>query len=400
VKTINIFNSLKDKFFNKRSKKDDKIIVSKILNMLDQGMPISAISSSLYNIPEVRGAINFISQKVAQVKFNHVRYINEEKNIINSSFQKILNIRTNKYNNPSIFFQVITTQLLLKNNVFAYPVWNNTGNLEGIYILPVLTFNFKEINGNIYIELFLNSGNTTIVNYDNIIHLQRFSNGIEGIKKQVTTSQTDVVENLKTQILNDSKTSGKVKALIRANMQVKTADVKKRLDEFQSIFQENNLSGFGFLPSEYEIHDIDLTGKGVDNEILNSVVNGIFNYFGINSKIINNSASELEYEQFIDNTVKPIIEQLEQEFTFKLFSNFEISNGNRIEAETLDLEISTLTSKTQFLKEMIYGTVITRNQARKFLKLEKGPKELDKYLENKNFQELNQKDGVSNEPKK
>ena len=47
-----------------------------------------------------------------------------------------------------------------------------------------------------------------------------------------------------------------------------------------------------------------------------------------------------------------------------------------------------MAAKTAFYKEMVYGTIMNRNEIRKRLGLPKGPPELDKFLENKNFQVL------------
>ena len=99
-------------------------------------------------------------------------------------------------------------------------------------------------------------------------------------------------------------------------------------------------------------------------------------------------SSELQYEQFVDNKLKPILYQIEEELTYKFFSSKEIAFYNKIQAETVDLEISTLSAKTAFYKEMVYGTIMNRNEIRKRLGITRGPSELDKFLGNKNFQTL------------
>jgi hypothetical protein len=54
----------------------------------------------------------------------------------------------------------------------------------------------------------------------------------------------------------------------------------------------------------------------------------------------------------------------------------------------IDLEISTLSAKTAFYKEMVYGTIMNRNEIRRRIGMPKGPAELDKFLGNKNFETL------------
>lgn len=126
----------------------------------------------------------------------------------------------------------------------------------------------------------------------------------------------------------------------------------------------------------------------LNKDVMEAIVGYLYNYFGASKQIVTHSASELEYEQFIDNTIKPLIFQAEEELTYKLFSHTEIGHNNKIAGELIDLEISTLSAKTTFFKEMIFGGVLNRNEIRRRLHVPKGPKELDKFQESKNFQTL------------
>lgn len=381
---IGILDFFTGKNKEKKLREQNELKATKIVNMLNLGYPLSIINRSLYDIPEVRTAINFIATKLSQVPFHHVQYKGDMRTIKKSSFEKVLNIRPNQYNNVATFWQVVITNLLLNNNVWLYPFWNtNNGQLEELYMLPVVSSEFTTINNRLVVRLYLNQGEYLFY-YEDLIHFQKFSDGTKG-KINELTNYTDITESLQSQAVNESKNSGKVKALLQSKMPLKPEDVKKRVDEFNEIFQSTeNLSGFGFMPGEYEVVPIDLTGNGIDSNLLSKVVNAIYNYFGVNDKIINNSASELEYEQFVDNTIKPLVHQIESELTYKLFSKGEIYNNNKIEGETVDLEISTLQAKTTFYKEMMWATVMTVNEVRQRLKLspiEGG----DEKLTNKNF---------------
>jgi HK97 family phage portal protein len=270
--------------------------------------------------------------------------------------------------------------------------------------MPVVSARFvknpeNDSDTGLYIELSMSTGVYTFP-YDEIIHIQRFSNGLNGSITHATTQYTDIILAQQQQAVDDSQKSGRIKGLISAKAALKSTDVMKRLNEFKDVFMTSeNTTGMGFLPGEYEYIPVDLAGTAIDSDLLDKTINHVYNYFGVNDKIINNSASELEYEQFIDNTIKPLVLQIEQEFTYKLFSLNEIYNFNKIEAELIDLEISSLSSKTAFYKEMVYGTIMSRNEIRKRLKLSPGPEQLDEFLENKNFQVVvNQAGGANNEP--
>jgi phage portal protein BeeE len=166
--------------------------------------------------------------------------------------------------------------------------------------------------------------------------------------------------------------------------------MKKKLEMFKETFlSAENTTGFGMIGADYDVININGKTNALDTKLLETITRQLYNYFGVSHEIINGTASELQYEQFVDNTIKPIAKQIEEEFTYKLFSNPEINHLNRIKAELIDLEISTLGAKTAFFKEMIFGGVINRNEVRVRIGLPRGPADLDEFMESKNFQALN-----------
>jgi HK97 family phage portal protein len=383
VRKIGLFSSVKD-YFQK-----DKLTATKLINMLNQGYSILQVNRQLYDIPEVRTAINFVAEKIASVPFCHIRGDTEGNlQMVNDSFQYVLNVRTNKYQGPQVFWTQMITNYLVANNAFAMPEWNDNGTLAAIYVLPFTQFNFTQDENGKLIIIF--SGNLDYsFYYDDIIHLQRFPTNKGGAPKQATGNYTSMVGTMQNQAVADSETSGRISSLLQVKSQLKSSDMKKKLDEFKETFQTSeNTTGLGMIGAEYELLPFNFKNSPLNTQLLTDITKQLYNYFGTSYEIINGTALELEYEQFINNRAKPIIYQIEEELTYKLFSTKEVSFYNKIQAETVDLEISTLSAKTSFYKEMVYGTIMNRNEIRRRLGMSKGPAELDKFLGNKNFETL------------
>ena len=68
-----------------------------------------------------------------------------------------------------------------------------------------------------------------------------------------------------------------------------------------------------------------------NRELMQFVINIVYNYFGITESIINNKATEVEYQPLVKNKFDPLALQIEQELTSKLFTQREIEFGNKIE---------------------------------------------------------------------
>lgn len=383
MRKIGIFSNIAN-FFQK-----DKLTATKLINMLNQGYSILQINKQIYDIPEIRTAINFVAEKIASVPFYHIRADTEgNMTMVNDSFQYVLTVRTNKYQGPQVFWTQMITNYLVTNNAFAMPEWNDNGTLAALYVLPFTQFEFlQDENGKLII--IFNSNSDYSFYYDDIIHLQRFPGNKGGASKQATGNYVTMVNTMQNQAVKDSETSGRVSALLQVKSQLKMSDMKKKLEEFKDTFQTaENTTGMGMIGAEYDVHDLNLKMNPLNTQLLTDITKQLYNYFGPSYEIINGTAGELEYEQFIDNKAKPIIFQIQEELTYKLFSMKEVSFFNKIQAELIDLEISTLSAKTAFYKEMVYGTIMTRNEIRRRLGMPKGPAELDKFLSNKNFQTL------------
>lgn len=380
---MKLFDNIRAKFSS------DKVVATKVIDLLNKGYSLMQISGDLYNIPEVRTAINFIAEKAASVPLYHIRE-DEEGNITNvkDKINFALTVRMNQKQGPQVFWTEAYTRALLYNNCFILPEWTDDGQITRYHILPFYLFEFiTDKEGKLKIR-FAGAGNYEFY-YEDIIHLQRFPGPKGGAQKQATSNYIQIVKTIQNQAVKDSETSGRIAALLQVKTALKGPDMKKKLDEFKELFlSSENTTGFGMIGAEYDVHKLDLKLNPLNKELLDNVVKAIYNYFGVSPEIINHKADELEYEQWIDNTVKPWIYQTEEETTYKSFSEPEIYRGNKISAEFIDLEISTLQSKTTFFKEMIFGGVISRNEVRKRIGLKKGPAELDKFQMSKNFENL------------
>ncbi len=367
----------------------DKLTATRLVNLLNQGYSLMQINRRLYDIPEVRTAINFVAEKIGSIPFYHAR-ADTEGNVsqINDRFNYVLTIRTNPYQGPQVFWTHVITTLLLTNNSFIMPDWDESGKLVALYPLPFTQYEFSQDENGKLIITFTSSGGYSFY-YDDIIHLQRFPTLKGGATRQAIGNYEQIVNTMQNQAVKDSENSQRIAALLQVKTQLKGSDMLKKLNEFKDLFlTAENTTGFGMIGAEYEVHKLDLKLSPLNKDLLESIIGYIYTYFGVSKDIITHNATELQYEQFIDNTIKPPVWQIEEELTYKLFSDAEIHHYNRIFAELVDLEISTLTAKTAFYKEMVYGTIMSRNEIRKRLGMTRGPDELDKFLENKNFQVL------------
>lgn len=369
--------------------KKEEVTAAQIIDLLNQGAPLGFFGRELYNIPEVRTAINFVAEKIGSVPFYHARADSEgNAQLIDDRLQYVLEVRANPYQSPQVFWTYVATRLMMHNNVFIYPDWNDRGEVQALYTLPFTQFDFQQSEDGQIVIHFPYAKNYDFY-YDDIIHLQRFPTQTGGAQRQATGSYVQMVNTMQAQAVKDSENSQRIAALLQVKSALKGSDMKKKLDEFKELFlTSENTTGFGMIGAEYDLHKLDMKISPLNKDLLESIIGYLHNYFGVSKEIITHTASDIEYEQFIDNTIKPIVFQIEEELTYKLFTYGEITHKNKVLAEMIDLEISTLSAKTTFFKELLFGGVLNRNEIRKRIGMPRGPAALDQFMESKNFQSL------------
>lgn len=375
-----------------------KITSNMIIDLLNNGYSLMQISSDLYNIPEIRTAINFIAEKVACIPFRHCRE-DSQGNVetLKDRLDYVLRIRTNPKQGPQIFITQAITQALLYNNSYIMPEWDDVGKLKWLHIMPFTQAQYGFENGKTTIIF---SGQYQFY-YEDIIHLQRFPTDKGGSIRQATANYIEIINTIESQAVNDSKTSGRIAAVIQTNADLKGDGMKKKLEEFKDLFlTAENTTGFGMIGANYNIQKLDFKSNPLNKELLDDIVTALYQYFGVYPSIIDGSASELTCSQFINSTIKPWSYQIEEEFTYKLFSDTEIYHGNYISGDLIDLEITTIAAKTNLYDKMLYQGVFNRNEVRR--RLGEGRKEgLDEYRANLNSvdaSKINQYQGVGGEP--
>ena len=157
---------------------------------------------------------------------------------------------------------------------------------------------------------------------------------------------------MQNQAVKDSENSQRIAALLQVKTQLKGSDMKKKLDEFKELFlTSENTTGFGMIGAEYEVHNLDLKLQPLNKDLMESIISYLYIYFGMSKEIVANTASELQYEQWVDNSVKPIIYQIEEEMTYKIFTDNEIAHNNKVQSELIDLEISTWRLRPLFTRK-------------------------------------------------
>lgn len=333
------------------------------------GLFARSYASRIYDIPEVRTAIECFADIFSSIP-KYIERVDRNGNItyLETPTSRVLTLRANPLQNSTQFWKEVITRLMLDNNVFIEPIFDfSTGELKELYVLPRDNFEFELDGGNARVK-FLTIGKT--YSLENLIYLNRFASVTGGVKNNLGLYET-VIQALAQQAI-DITNPKKVKALLTGKLgtsgNLKPTDRKGTMSDLKANL-DGNVDGIAYLDSQWTVTPINWQENDVNRELMQFVVNIVYNYFGITQEIINNKAQEIEFQLFVKNRIEPLAKQIEQEFTSKLFTKREIAFGNRVEFDTFNLSVSTLQAKTALFSVGLRQGVLNIDDAREMIGL-------------------------------
>ena len=331
-------------------------------------------ANQIYDIPEVRIAIEKISDIFSTMPIYHKRIDKrtDYTTYLSDTTERILNYKPNPLQNKTQFFKNVITKLFLDINCFIEPLFDlGSGDLKALYPLPNKSFEFEtDTTHSVGYVKFLDQNKNVEKRYNlnNIIYLSRFCTLSGGVKNSLGLYET-VLKSLGEQIVNVANPK-KPRAILQSNQvgqgQLKDKDRTGTMKDVQANF-DDNVQGLVYFDKMWNITPINWQENDVNKDLMQMVVNTVYNYFGINENIINNKASEAEMEIFIATTIKPLAKQFEEEFTNKLFTENEYYFGNRIEFDYFNLSVSTLQAKTSLFSVAIRQGILNIDECREMI---------------------------------
>lgn len=329
-------------------------------------------ANNIYSIPEVRTAIESFADIFASIPIYHKRIKpNGETEYLDDEFDYILNVKPNKLQNGVQFRKNLITQLMLNSSAFAEPIFSShNGKLRAIYPLPFKYYDFELQSNQAFVRFYDKPKGNILQKYniDNLIYLNRFSTLTGGTETNLGLYET-VIQALSNQILAFTSPK-KIKAILQGSLgqipNLKPEDKKGTMQDLKLNFDEN-VDGIAYLDPHLKITPVNWQESDVNRELMSFVINVVYNYFKISESIINCKATEIEREMFVAQSIKPLAQQMEQEFTYKLFTDKEIKEGHRIEFDTFALSVNVLSSKTALFSVALRNGILNIDEAREYI---------------------------------
>ena len=260
------------------------------------------------------------------------------------------------------------------NNAFVYIQRDKDGYIKGFYPINATRYELlQDASGNTTFLRFVFAANnqTYELPYDELIHIRRMygSNDIFGEDNSSFMSAVEANDTATQGISNAIKATAGLRGIITfTNSILKDSDMKKFKDKFVDDYLSlENESGIAVMDQKAEFTPLKMDPITLSNTQLQYLADNVYKYYGLNASIVNSDYSDTQWSAFYESVLEPLAIQLEQEFTYKVFNDKAIREGNRIVFVVERIKYNKTTTKISLISQLGQLGILTVDECRAIL---------------------------------
>ena len=315
----------------------------------------SSFSGTAYGNAAFRAAVDAIGRHTAKLQAHSG----------DRQLETLLNNAPNAYMSGYDLIYKTAAAYFTNNNAFILLDRDNTGRIAAIYPITPQSVEFHPgTGGAIYLECLFSDGRQATFPYMDIVHLRRhfLTNDLLGDGNAPLFPLLDTAETLTQGIAASVKNGTSIRGVLKFTSLVNPTQVKAEKEQFVAdYFNPANSGGVAATDQRFDFVPTNVTPYSIPQEQIEAVNRQIYDYLGVNGKIISGSYNENEFSAFYESVIEPFALQLSQEFKLKC--------GVEITFTAERMEFSSAATKIKLLHEAAPLGLITVNEARHLLAL-------------------------------
>lgn len=357
-----------DTLFGRRPKV--KIEAEETFRMLNGYTPrFTSWQGSIYEAQLVRSAIHTRATHVSKLKV-------EMLGSARPSLQAKMKHAPNQFQTWSQFMYRLSTILDVYNNAFITPVFDEFGEISGIFSpVPRQTEIVKNRKTR---ELFLRYefgwGQHAAIELSScgIMTKHQLHSDFFGETNAALDPTMDLLHIQNEGIQEGVKSAATYRFMAQVANFTKSEDLVKERQEFTEKNFSREAKGGGLLlfPNTYkDIKQIDVKPWVVDAEQMKLINESVYEYFGVNEDVIENRAYGDAWTAFYEGAIEPFAIQFSEVMSRMLFTPREQSNGNEVMATANRLQYLSNAEKLNVSSQLLDRGIISINDAREIWNL-------------------------------
>lgn len=365
----------------------------------------SQFGTNIYASDVVQQAISCIVSEMKKLRPEHIREVGNDIEPVNSDLQRVLS-NPNPLMTTSDFLEKVTWLLYLNYNVFIVPTyyeWRDSkdGKLkkkyDGLYPITPSQVDFIEDKSNrLFVKFRFNNGNEFVVKYSDVIHIRKnysvnqYMGGNESGQpdNESLLKTLDINHQLLQGVASAMKSSFAINGVIKYNTMLDDGKTEAALKELESKLKK---SESGFLPLDLKAEFIPIKKEIqlVHPDTLKFLDEKILRHYGVSLPILTGDYNKEQYEAFYQKTLEPLIIAFSQAFTKVLFTDGELSHGNKVKFYPKDLIFMSVDQTLQMVTLLGNTGALYENEKRVAFGLRPLPELVGKRYMSLNYVDVN-----------
>ena len=339
--------------------------------MFDGYIPVfHTWNGKLYENELVRAAVDARARHMSKLRI-------EIPGTAKATTRRLLLDRPNEFMSWPQFLYRMSTIRDMQNNAFAIPVTDEYGTVSSY--LPILPSAAEILNvgGVPWVRFTTMDGRKGAARLCECIRMtnHQYEQDWFGDSNAALTTTMNMLSVQSQAAEEAARQSNSYRFMAKSANFMMTEDMEKvRTDFNKSVLESRDGGGLLLFPNVFtDIKQIDSKPYTLDADEQAAIRTNVFNYFGVNDKVVQNAAIGDDMDAFYSGAIEPFAMQLSDEFTRCIFTARERAAGNRVLFTTNRMEYMTAHEKKEFVDSMTDRGALTIDEIRGFYGLEPLP---------------------------
>ncbi|WP_334046926.1 phage portal protein [Lacticaseibacillus paracasei] len=338
-------------------------------------------NGKVYESDIIRSAIEVKATTIGKAVAKHIRSGAGDSIAVNPDvYIQFLLSDPNPLMSGQMLQEKMITQLELNNNAFAFV--QNDANGMPTAIWPIVANSVEAIQdnqGNLYLKFYMPNAQTYTFPYSQVIHLRKDFNKDEIFGESNGPTLAPLMEIVTTTdqgIVSAIKNSAAVRWLLKFNTAMRPEDIEKNTKAFVASYlqtqKDQDSIGAAGVDAKTDATQLQPTDFVPNAKQMDATVDRIYSIFHTNKAIVQSSYTENQWISYYESQIEPVIRQMSEQWTSRLFNRRQRSFGNSIVFESSDLSYASMQTKLS-LVQLVDRAVMTPNELRGFFNLSPVP---------------------------
>lgn len=285
------------------------------------------------------------------------------------SLQKKLKAAPNEFQTWSQFLYRLSTILDINTTAYIVPVIDQYGDTTGIYCAvpqQVSVMQYKDVP---YLQFQFANGQTASVEMSRCGVMTKFQymNDITGDGNSALQQTMSLLDIQNQSIIQGTKDSATYRFMAQYSNFAFADDLAAEQERFNASASQKGGTALLFPNTYQNIKQINSKPLVIDADQLKTIQHNVYGYFGVNDKILENSATADELDAFYNGALEPFAIQLSEVLTKMLFSLREQASGARVVVTADRLQYMSVQNKVRLISTLGDRGMLTINEARELL---------------------------------